>query len=94
MKSNKINNNYHILAIVILTIMLILSILSFFKKDNARDLETTKVGGVENMDAVQELYTSDSYKEQQGAAIDQALAQINTEIDLGNKPTDIEENVE
>ena len=93
MKCNK--NNYHFLVIAVLAVMLVLSILSFFRKDSARNLETTKVGGVENMAAVQELYKSDSYKAQQSAAIDQALAQINTEIDLGNEPTEemnLEEN--
>jgi hypothetical protein len=92
MKCNK--NNYHLLVIVVLAVMLVLSILSFFRKDSARNLETTKVGGVENMATVQELYKSDSYKAQQSAAIDQALAQINTEIDLGTELTDIEENIE
>jgi uncharacterized membrane protein len=92
MKCNK--NNYNFLIIAILAIMLILSILSFFRKDSARNLETTKVGGIENMAAVQELYKSDSYKTQQATAIDQALAQINTEIDLGNEPTDIEGDTE
>ena len=81
-------NKISILILAILAVTLVLSILSFFKKDSARNLETTKVGGVENMAAVQELYKSDSYKTQQNAAIDQALAQINPEMDLNNQPSD------
>ncbi|HKL44551.1 MAG TPA: thioredoxin domain-containing protein [Candidatus Absconditabacterales bacterium] len=69
--------NYYVIVIAILLIMLILNVLSFFKKDSAWNLETIKVGGVENMELVKELYNSESYKAQQGAAIDQALAQIN-----------------
>ncbi len=80
--------NYYIAVIAILLIMLILNLLSFFKKDSALYLETIKVGGVENMELVKELYNSDSYKEQQGAAIDQALAQINmAEMEM-NENTD------
>ena len=69
--------NYYVIVIAILLIMLILNVLSFFKKDSAWNLETIKVWGVENMELVKELYNSESYKAQQGAAIDQALAQIN-----------------
>lgn len=83
--------NYQILVIVILLIMLVLNILSFLRKDSARNLETVKVGGVENMEAVQELYKSDSYIAQQGTAIDQALAQINMAANVEVEPTlDIE----
>lgn len=95
MKCNK--NSYHRLVIVILAATLVLSILAFFRKDSARNLETTKVGGIENMAAVQELYKSDSYKAQQSAAIDQALAQINPQVNLDNEPSDdldLEEDIE
>jgi hypothetical protein len=74
MKCN--DKNYRLLVIVILLIMLVLNVLAFSKKDTAWDLEVIKVGGEENMKAVQELYKTDSYVSQQTAAIDQALAQI------------------
>jgi len=67
---------FGIITIIILAIMLIINIFTFVQKDSAWNLETIKVGGVENMEAVQKLYQSDSYIAQQGAAIDQALSQI------------------
>ncbi len=79
--------NYHVLVIAILLVMLVLNILSFFRKDSARNLETVKVGWVENMEAVQELYKSDSYIAQQSAAIDQALSQINMAANVEVDPT-------
>ena len=68
--------NFGIVTVIILAIMLVINIFTFVKKDSAWNLETIKVGGVENMEAVQKLYQSDSYIAQQGAAINQALAQI------------------
>lgn len=92
MKGN--NKNYHLAVIVILWIILVLNVLSFGKKDSARNLETVKVGWVENMQAVQELYKSESYKAQQSAAIDQALAQINMAVDPDIlEPADTEEDI-
>ncbi len=89
------NKNYHLAVIVILWIILVLNVLSFGKKDSARNLETIKVGGVENMESVQELYKSESYIAQQGAAIDQALSQINMAAIDTVEPTntDGEENI-
>jgi hypothetical protein len=81
---------FKVFVIIILLAMLILNILSFTKKESARNLETIKVGGVANMESVQELYKSDSYIAQQSAAIDQALAQINTELDLDNEPANLD----
>ncbi|HOG14989.1 MAG TPA: hypothetical protein PK674_00145 [Candidatus Absconditabacterales bacterium] len=72
-------NNYLIL-IILLGIMLILQILSLFKKD-ARALETLKVGGADNMKKIEQLYNSDEYISQQTIAIDQALSQMDM---LGN----------
>ncbi len=67
-------NNYLIL-IILLWIMLILQILSLFKKD-ARALETLKVGWADNMKKIEQLYNSDEYISQQTIAIDQALSQM------------------
>lgn len=85
--------SYHALVIIILLVMLALNLLSFFKKDSARNLETIKVGWIENMEAVQKLYKSDSYIAQQTVAIDQALTQIPAE-EVVVEPTDDEVNVE
>lgn len=90
MKCNE--KNYNILVIIILLIMLVLNVLSFFKKDSARNLETIKVGWVENMEAVQKLYKSDSYISQQSAAIDQALSQVGLNVDT-TEPTDVDNNI-
>ena len=67
-------NNYLIL-IILLWIMLILQILSLFKKD-AWALETLKVGWADNMKKIEQLYNSDEYISQQTIAIDQALSQM------------------
>jgi len=67
-------NNYLIL-IILLWIMLILQILSLFKKD-ARALETLKVGWADNMKKIEQLYNSDEYISQQTIAIDRALSQM------------------
>lgn len=85
--------SYHALVIIILLVMLALNLLSFFKKDSVLKLETIKVGWVENMEAVQKLYKSDSYIAQQTAAIDQALSQLPAE-DIVTKLTGNEENME
>ncbi len=69
-------NTYLMLAIL-LWLILILNIISLFKKDAAWKLETMKVGGPENMKLVEQLYSSESYISQQTMAIEQALAQIN-----------------
>jgi len=69
--------NYNVFVLVILVLILVINLFSFFKKDNALKLETLKVGGPENMELVTKLYQSQEYIDQQTAAIDQALAQIN-----------------
>ncbi|HRU49977.1 MAG TPA: hypothetical protein P5155_00575 [Candidatus Absconditabacterales bacterium] len=68
------------IIIILLGIILILNILTLFKKD-ARTIETLKVGGADNMKKVEQLYNSDEYISQQTMAIDQALSQMNM---LGN----------
>ena len=70
--------NYYIIIIISLCLILILNILSLFKKDSALKLEELKVGGPENMKLVEQLYSSETYISQQTAAIEQALAQIQT----------------
>ncbi|MCK9466996.1 MAG: hypothetical protein M0P94_01595 [Candidatus Absconditabacterales bacterium] len=72
-------NNYLVL-VILLGVILILQILSLFKKD-AWKLETLKVGGADNMKKVEQLYSSPDYIYQQTVAIDQALSQMNM---LGN----------
>jgi len=69
----------------ILFVLLAINLLSFFKKDNALKLETMKVGGPENMELVTKLYQSQEYIDQQTAAIDQALAQINMADSIPNE---------
>jgi len=69
--------NNHLWIIIILALILVLNILSFFKKDSAIYLETLKVGGPENMEMVKQLYKSETYVSQQTMAIEQALSQIN-----------------
>ena len=60
-------------VIVLLWLILILNILTLFKKD-ARTIETLKVGWADNMKKVEQLYNSNLYKDQQTSAIDQYLA--------------------
>jgi len=64
------------IIIILLWIILILNILTLFKKD-ARTIETLKVGWADNMKKVEQLYNSDEYISQQTMAIDQALSQMN-----------------
>ena len=76
------------IIIILLWIILILNILTLFKKD-ARTIETLKVGWADNMKKVEQLYNSDNYISQQTMAIDQALEQMNilwnlSEEDLSN----------
>ncbi len=61
-----------ILLVVLSLNLLLLLYVSFFKKD-ALWLETLKVGGATNMQLVEKLYSSDGYKQQQQAAIQQVL---------------------
>lgn len=60
-----------ILILVLLLWNLLISALSFVKKDWAIELEELKVWGSENFEKVIELYNSDMYKAQQKAAIEQ-----------------------
>lgn len=58
---------------VLLVLNLLFALFFFFKKDSALKLEELKVGGIENMKKVEQLYNSDLYKDQQTSAIDQFL---------------------
>ncbi len=78
----------NILVIVLLWLILILNIISLFKKDAAWKLETMKVGGPENMKLVEQLYSSESYISQQTMAIEQALAQIKSDNNPSIEPED------
>jgi hypothetical protein len=59
--------------IALLVLNLIFGVLNLTKKDSALKLESLKVGGVENLEKVIDLYNSDIYKEQQTAAIQQYM---------------------
>ncbi|MFA7718152.1 MAG: hypothetical protein WC875_05540, partial [Candidatus Absconditabacterales bacterium] len=67
--------SYLVVLLLVLNLLLLVYI-AFFKRDSLR-LESLKVGGPENMTLVQQLYQSDSYKQQQTAAIQQVLDQMN-----------------
>jgi len=75
-------------VIVLLLLILILNILTLFKKD-ARTIETLKVGWADNMEKIEQLYSSSEYISQQTTAIDQTLSQINN-VDTENTDTDEE----
>ena len=66
-----------ILLVVLSLNLLLLLYVSFFKRDALR-LETLKVGGSDNMQLVQKLYSSDAYKQQQKTAIQQVLDGMKT----------------
>lgn len=57
--------------------LLLLVYVAFIKKD-AFSLETMKVGGRDNMQLVQQLYSTDAYKNQQQQAIQQILDGMDT----------------
>ena len=86
----------NIWLVILLWLILIINLLSLFKKDSALKLETMKVGWSENMKLVEQLYSSESYISQQTAAIEQALAQTtNTQVDPTiDTNTGAEENIE
>ncbi len=77
------SKNYNIWIIILLWLILILNIANLFKKD-ARALETLKVGWINNMKKVEQLYSSSKYISQQTMAIDQALSQINMDAENNN----------
>ncbi len=71
-----VNSFEKIMKVVILWLLvlnLVFALLNVFKKDSALKLEELKVGGSENLKKVVELYNSDTYKEQQTAAIQQFM---------------------
>jgi len=72
-----LDRNHLTIVVLLIVILLLLIYSSFFKKDAIR-LETLKVGWAANMAKVEKLYDSDSYKQQQTAAIDQVLWTIDT----------------
>jgi len=59
--------------LLLLLLNLVFGILNLVKKDSVLKLEALKVGGTENLEKVVELYNSNSYKEQQTAAIQQFM---------------------
>lgn len=48
----------------------------FFKTNDALELETIKAGGKENMNAVMQIYKSDTYKAQQTQVIQGVIQQL------------------
>ncbi len=73
------SKNYNVWIVVLLWLILILNILTLFKKD-ALTLETSKVGWADNMKKIEQIYTTSDYISQQTMAIDQTLAQINMDV--------------
>jgi len=74
-----LDRNHLTIVVLLIVILLLLIYSSFFKKDAIR-LETLKVGWAANMAKVEKLYNSDSYKQQQTAAIDQVLWTTDTQL--------------
>lgn len=64
---------FWILLIVLLLLNLIIGVLNYFRSNSAWDVEVMKVGWVENLELVKQLYEMDSYKAQQKWAIMQVL---------------------
>jgi len=64
-----------IATVIMLIVILALNLCLLFQKD-AWDLETLKVWGKENMNAIQEIYKTDTYKNAQADAINSTLEQI------------------
>lgn len=82
---HKISDSSKILVVVLLIVNILLTVyVGFFKRD-AVWLETLKSGGSDNFKLVQELYTSDSYKDQQTQTLNQILWSMG---DTANTPTD------
>lgn len=87
-KKNKISDSSKILIVALLIVNLLLTIyVGFFKRD-AVWLETLKSGGSDNFKLVQELYTSDSYKDQQTQTLNQILWSMGDTDNTAGAPTD------
>ncbi|MCF7835197.1 hypothetical protein K9M48_04075 [Candidatus Gracilibacteria bacterium] len=69
---------FGILLIVLLLLNLIIGVLNYFRSNSAWDVEVMKVGGVENLELVKQLYEMDSYKAQQKGAIMQVLGSFDS----------------
>ena len=80
-----------IATVIMLIVILVLNLCLLFQKD-AWDLETLKVGGKENMAAIQEIYKTDAYKTAQAEAIDSTLEQIAAMTDTTDENTYEDEN--
>lgn len=63
------------LFVLLLLLNLVFGVLNFMKQDSSLKLEEMKVGWPANFEKVMKLYNSDFYKEQQGSAIQQFMAQ-------------------
>ena len=74
-----IHNNKDTLTVIIacvLVLNLILSVYTAFFKKDALWAEELKAGGADNFALVQQLYSSDTYKQQQAQQLGQYLAQM------------------
>jgi len=78
-KTNTTNKNFEKIMknviLILIVLNLIFTLFNFFSKDSALKLEELKAGWAENLQKVMELYNSDTYKEQQTAAIQQFMMQ-------------------
>jgi len=67
----------HIWLVILLAINILLTVFVIVRKDPSWNLEEMKAWWAENFSMVQQLYNSDTYKQQQKASISQFLGQIN-----------------
>lgn len=63
---------------VVIALNLLLLVYVAFIKQDALSLETMKVGGRDNMQLVQKLYSTDAYKNHQQQALQEALDGMDT----------------
>lgn len=70
------------LALLLMLVANVLLCAALFFQHDAKDLEITKVGGIENYKQIQMLYKSDAYKATQTQAIAQFEAQL---VQLANQ---------
>lgn len=91
-KKHEIKDSSKILIVVLLILNILLTAyIGFFKRD-AVWLETLKSGGSDNFKLVQELYTSDSYKDQQTQTLNQILWSMGDTDNTADAPTDTANN--
>ncbi|MEI7557318.1 MAG: hypothetical protein WCJ45_00205 [bacterium] len=76
MTTEKKKETMKMIVIGLLVLNLLIGIYAAFIKKDAVRLETLKVGGSENMQMAEQLYTADAYKQQQKTTLEQILGQM------------------